>query len=235
MPQTLAIGAFVLGAVLLLIAVLKGGFKIFGAEVSSSAGTGGRVVAGVLGLVLLLTGFALGHQEPTGKPDETVKAAPPGAGQTAAQAPQGPLLRVANPPAEPDEQPAQSAASLQLGWAVSPQDMQWLMQNVSDEERAGAFLNALSTGTDVYAARVQLSNTGGQSLQFDPRHLRFQLGNELLPSDLLQMPQFLQPTRLEPGQTLSGLVLFRAPMLAVGNNQVRLHYADPRVQVHYGP
>lgn len=231
MPQTLAIGAFVLGAVLLLIAVLKGGFKIFGAEVSSSAGTGGRLVAGVLGLVLIVVGFALGHQEPASKPEAVVQAAPPGAG-----AARPPLLRVAEPAVDeaPDAQPAPvAAASLQLGWAVSPQDMQWLIHNISDEERTGAFLNALSTGTDVYAARVQLSNTGGRALQFDPSYLRFMLGNENLQSDLLQMPQFLQPTRLEPGQRLSGLVLFRAPMLAVGNNQVRLHYADPRVQVSY--
>lgn len=232
MPQTLAIGAFVLGAVLLLIAVLKGGFKIFGAEVSSSAGTGGRVIAGVLGLLLLVVGFALGHQEPASKPDSVVQNTPPGSGQA-----QPPLLRVNQAEAQPQEedegQSPPPAASLQLGWAVSPQDMQWLIQNISDEERTGAFLNALSTGTDVYAARVQLSNTGGQALQFDPRQLRFMLGNESLQSDLLQMPQFLRATRLEPGQQLNGLVLFRAPMLAVGNNQVRLHYADPRVQVSY--
>ena len=233
MPQTLAIGAFVLGAVLLLIAVLKGGFKIFGAEVSSSAGTGGRLVAGVLGLVLIVVGFALGHQEPASKPDTVVQAAPPGAG-----AARPPLLRVAEPALaeEPDTQPQPApvaAASLQLSWAVSPQDMQWLIHNISDEERTGAFLNALSTGTDVYAARVQLSNTGGRALQFDPSYLRFMVGNENLQSDLLQMPQFLRATRLEPGQQLAGLVLFRAPMLAVGSNQVRLHYADPRVQVSY--
>lgn len=234
MPQTLAIGAFVLGAVFLLIAVLKGGFKIFGAEVSSSAGTGGRLVAGVLGLVLIVVGFSLGHSDPAAQPADTVKAAAPGAGATA---PAQPLLRLATAPAAtPAPEPAPvELASLQLGWTVSPQDMQWLMQHASEEEKAGALLTALSTGSDVYVARVELTNTGRQALQFEPRHLRFTHANEALPSELLPMPQFLRAARLEPGQQLAGLVLFRAPMLAVGGNQVRLSYADPQVQVSYSP
>lgn len=230
MPQTLAIGAFVLGAVLLLIAVLKGGFKIFGAEVSSSAGTGGRLVAGVLGLVLIVVGFALGHAEPAAQREEAAPTpAPGGAG------PAQPLLRVNAAPAPAEAVAPAEAPSLQLGWAVSPNDMQWLMQHASDEEKAGALVNALSTGTDVYVARVQLANTGSQALQFDPRHLRFTHDNQALPSELLSMPQFLRAARLDPGQQLAGLVLFRAPMLAVGGNQVRLSYADPQVRVSYSP
>jgi uncharacterized protein YecT (DUF1311 family) len=57
MPPTVSIAAFVLGSVLLLISVVSGGFKIFGAEVSGTAGVGGRVVAFLLGIVLLVAGF----------------------------------------------------------------------------------------------------------------------------------------------------------------------------------
>jgi hypothetical protein len=56
-PQSITIAAFVFGAVLLLIALLGGGFKIFGAEVSGSAGKAGRTVAGLAGLVLVCIGL----------------------------------------------------------------------------------------------------------------------------------------------------------------------------------
>ena len=67
MPQSLAIGAFVLGAVLLLISLLSGGFKIFGAEVSGTTGITGRVVAFVIGVILLIIGFSYKESE-DGKP-----------------------------------------------------------------------------------------------------------------------------------------------------------------------
>ena len=57
MPQSITIAAFVFGAVLLLIALVGGGFKIFGAEVSGSAGKVARSVAGLGGLALLCVGL----------------------------------------------------------------------------------------------------------------------------------------------------------------------------------
>jgi hypothetical protein len=41
MPQTLAIGVLVLGGILLLIALLGGNFKLFGAEISESVSSKG--------------------------------------------------------------------------------------------------------------------------------------------------------------------------------------------------
>jgi len=58
MPQSITIAAFVLGAVLLLIAILHGGgFKIFGAEVDGSPGRFGRVFSGLLGVILIGVGL----------------------------------------------------------------------------------------------------------------------------------------------------------------------------------
>jgi hypothetical protein len=54
MPTTVTLGSFVLSAVLLLVAILGGKFKMFGAEVTGEAGKGGRLFAGGLGLLLLL-------------------------------------------------------------------------------------------------------------------------------------------------------------------------------------
>jgi hypothetical protein len=58
MPSNITIAAFVLGGVLLLIAILHGGgFKIFGAEVDGSAGRFGRIFAGLLGTILIGIGL----------------------------------------------------------------------------------------------------------------------------------------------------------------------------------
>jgi hypothetical protein len=56
MPANIAIGAFVFGAILLLLALSSGGFKIFGAEMSAAEGRATRVVAGLCGISLLIFG-----------------------------------------------------------------------------------------------------------------------------------------------------------------------------------
>jgi hypothetical protein len=57
MPSSLGIGALVLAAVLLLVCLLGGRFKIFGAEVSGQAGGSARIFAGLVGLALLVIAF----------------------------------------------------------------------------------------------------------------------------------------------------------------------------------
>jgi len=57
MPQNITTAAFVLGAVLLLISLLGGGFKIFGAEVRSSVSGWGRVTSFILGVFFLIVGL----------------------------------------------------------------------------------------------------------------------------------------------------------------------------------
>jgi len=62
-PTNLAIAAFVFGAVLVLIGLIGGGFKVFGAEVAEkAAGPSTRWASGVLGGLLLA--FALTSQFP---------------------------------------------------------------------------------------------------------------------------------------------------------------------------
>ena len=57
MPSSLTIGAFAFGAVLVLIALMGGGFKIFGAEISGKAGHAARWLSGLLGVSLLIIGL----------------------------------------------------------------------------------------------------------------------------------------------------------------------------------
>jgi len=59
--------AFVLGAVLLLIALVGGRFKLFGAEVSEAVGGTGRAIAGVMGIALIVFGL-YGSVWPTPSP-----------------------------------------------------------------------------------------------------------------------------------------------------------------------
>lgn len=77
MPQSISIAAFVFGAVLLLIALLKGGFKIFGAEVAANAGKGARVIAGIVGVVFLLIGLGASTQDPPREAKEAAKEKTP--------------------------------------------------------------------------------------------------------------------------------------------------------------
>jgi hypothetical protein len=57
MPEIIETGAFVFGAVLVLLALVSGGFKIFGAEVSGTAGQLARVIAFFLGLFFVSVGL----------------------------------------------------------------------------------------------------------------------------------------------------------------------------------
>jgi len=81
-PQSITIAAFVLGAVLLLIAVLHGGFKIFGAEVDGTAGRFGRIFAGLLGIILIGIGlfsslYKPSSQIPSGSPKTAADGSSP--------------------------------------------------------------------------------------------------------------------------------------------------------------
>lgn len=73
MPQNLSIAVFVLGAVLLLLSLVSGGFKIFGSEIPGAASRVARAMAFVIGLFLI--GFALWRfndvREDARKPEST--------------------------------------------------------------------------------------------------------------------------------------------------------------------
>jgi hypothetical protein len=71
MPATVTIGAFVFGAVLLLLALVGGGIKIFGAEITGTVGKVARTLAFVLGLVFVTLGITGldPKPDPTNKPD----------------------------------------------------------------------------------------------------------------------------------------------------------------------
>jgi hypothetical protein len=65
MPQSLSIGAFVFGAVLVLLSLVVGKFKLFGAEVDGTVGKAGRVIAFLFGVFLISTSLNLNHDQPS--------------------------------------------------------------------------------------------------------------------------------------------------------------------------
>ena len=64
MPQSLSIGAFVFGAVLVLLSLVVGKFKLFGAEVDGSVGKVSRVIAFLFGLFLISKSLNLDADHP---------------------------------------------------------------------------------------------------------------------------------------------------------------------------
>jgi hypothetical protein len=72
MPQSVAIGLLALGGVLLLIAIIGGNFKIFGAEISERISSAPmRFLAGVLGIVFIFLALSPGRLASGGDPPAT--------------------------------------------------------------------------------------------------------------------------------------------------------------------
>ncbi len=65
MPPTIAIGAFVFGAVLLLIALVGGSFELFGIKMEKTAARPARIFAGIAGVILLYIGVANPFEKPS--------------------------------------------------------------------------------------------------------------------------------------------------------------------------
>jgi hypothetical protein len=65
MPQSITIGAFIFGAILVLIAILGGNFKLFGAEIATTISNPFlRFLAFMLGVVFLLISIAGNNPNP---------------------------------------------------------------------------------------------------------------------------------------------------------------------------
>ncbi|WP_097459209.1 hypothetical protein [Mangrovitalea sediminis] len=60
MPQNLPLALVIVGAILLLIALLGGQFKLFGAEVPGKVGQASRWMSGFAGVILIVMGIYLG-------------------------------------------------------------------------------------------------------------------------------------------------------------------------------
>jgi hypothetical protein len=105
MPENLPLALVIVGAILLLIALLGGQFKLFGAEVPGTVGRASRWMSGLAGVILLAAGVYVGSgvMKPlpsTEPPSTQPPPAQPRSAQPAHQPPEiRPPARASNPDA----------------------------------------------------------------------------------------------------------------------------------------
>lgn len=229
MPASVQIGLLVVGAILLVVALTKGGLKMFNAEVSESAGKGPRIISGVLGLLFIL--MSVGMNE--------LKKDAPAPAPSPAPSP-GPVEPQPSPPAPtPAPQPlASNEPHLELGWrALNAYQGAALLQELPLEAQQTAAYTAqvaLANGEDIFAIEVSVANDGGQLLAFNPEKLVFSLEGQRASVVGISHPRRLKSQRLAPGARGQGLVFVRAnPLLgaALQIGQGQLSYADDGVAV----
>lgn len=148
MPQSLSIAAFVFGAVLVLLSLVVGKFKLFGAEVEGTVSKASRVIAFLFGIFLIARGLNLGaDQQPAPAPaQQQAKAAEP---QAAVDDSDPAPEKAAPPKARKPVSKPQPAIVAESVDAPAP---------VSSEESPARALEAFLPG--VWRARVADPNTG---------------------------------------------------------------------------
>lgn len=98
-------------------------------------------------------------------------------------------------------------------------------------------LTALFTGTDFYAIRVRIANTGAVPVRVFPENLRVHFGQELVGAFTADHPSFLQPGVVQPGYFVEGLVMYKAAIdvgAAIRLLGTSFSYDDPTITVTYG-
>jgi hypothetical protein len=239
-PPTLSIGAFVLGGVLLLLSVVRGGFKIFGAEVKETAGGIARVIAFLAGVVLIVTGFLHDGKDQSDKPPDHggLPVSPPAALVSPSGKDQAlPQGRTSGPPREVDRPARQSNPNpvVSIEWRrAETQELMGIIASLTPAERYALGTNAAVSGTDVYAIHVRVTNIGGVPVEVSPERFQLTYAGQPIPLNRAD-DRFFHATRLEPNYHTEGFVTFVALNtigLAIATGG-RLTYQDPSIQVQY--
>jgi hypothetical protein len=240
-PPTLSIGAFVLGGVLLLLSVVRGGFKIFGAEVKETAGGIARVVAFLAGVILIVTGFLHDGKD---QPDKTAdRGGAPVSAQTALVPPSStgqalPQGEASSAPHEANRPPRQSNPDpvMRVEWRrAETQELMDLIAKLTDAERSMLSMNVMATGNDVYAIHVRVTNVGAVPVEVSPERFQLSFAGQPIPLNRTDDRRFFRAIRLEPNRFVEGILTFNANItvgtaIATGG---RLVYQDAGIQVQY--
>ena len=113
-----------------------------------------------------------------------------------------------------------------------------LARGLTPEETLALGLGVVLTGTDTYAARVRIANTGNVPIRVFPENLRIHFGGDAAGVTTVNHPGFLQRGVLRPDFYFEGLVMFRARVdvgAAIRLGGGGLSYDDDTVEVTYGP
>lgn len=132
--------------------------------------------------------------------------------------------------------PAQTAR-LTVSCRDGTADLQAMAKELSKRELTALGLSALLTGTDVYGARVTLTNTGNVPVRVDPENVQVHFGKESTGVTTAPDPRFLRACVLKPGESTEGLVMYEAAIeigAAMRLGRGKFSYTDPSVEVVYG-
>ncbi len=223
MPQSVPLAAFVFGAVLLLISLVSGGFKIFGAEVPGSAGRTARFLSFFIGIILIIVGLTY-EENAKQSPSENTR----------------PLTAQSNPPAympptivAPVSVPqALAMAKINVNWSATTEESMSLLPYLTDYDKAALMLLASTTQIDLHVARIVIKNTGTMPVNVFPQNFLIRSGLTPLQIQIPNHPNALRQTLLNPSNQVQGIVTFFGPrMLAM--QALTLSYNDSSVQVSY--
>lgn len=129
-----------------------------------------------------------------------------------------------------------SIARIQVTGTDGTPELQRLVATLSDVEIAALGIGALLSGTDIYAARVKIANTGNVPVPITPENLAVHFGTETARTYSAEHPSFLRPGLLQPGYYFEGLVLYQARIdvgaaMRLGGGGIS--YRDPALDVTY--
>lgn len=94
-----------------------------------------------------------------------------------------------------------------------------------------------TSGTDLFAAKIRIDNTGDVPVRVYPQNIRVHYAHHTAGVSTIAHSSFLQASVLQPHQNVSGLVIYRAT-LAVGaamrtTADGRISYKDSSITVTY--
>jgi hypothetical protein len=129
------------------------------------------------------------------------------------------------------------AARLTVSCRDGTADLQAVAKGLSKRELTALGLSAVLTGTDVYGARVTITNTGTVPVRVYPENVQVHFGTESADVTTAADPRFLRACVLQPKESTGGLVMYQAAIeigAAMRLGRGKFSYTDPSVEVTYG-
>lgn len=156
----------------------------------------------------------------------------------AVEAPQPFNASPASWPSSDALQPPTAVARIKVEGSDATSELQLLVAQLPEEKRALLGLAALFSEADVYAAEIQITNTGNAPVRVFPQNLAVRYGDEAARVTTIDHPRFLQASVLQPGEYIRGLVMYEARTdigAAMRLGAGGISYYDDTIQVYYGP
>ena len=136
----------------------------------------------------------------------------------------------------PVESQPTGAARLSVSWSDATAELIAVTQQMTAQERAALGITVLATGMDIYAARINIRNSGSVPVRVYPQNLAIHFGDETAQVYTINDPKFLRAQILQPGASTTGLVCYTARVdigAAIRTGGGAMSYTDPTIEVNY--